>query len=158
MSNFDSTYPLEVYRHVSDHGVQLVDGHMEDGEFVGCTTLPPFTRQLAESIAATRPHWARFEDTDIGPETRTDDHGHIYISWARAFGERVVVEQEMAYEWTGDLVGTMEFPHVMVWADSQFETELASASDVRALAESLASAAALMDDLEAVSHRDLSAE
>ena len=147
MSNFDSIYPLEVYKNVSDAGVQLAEGYLRDGELVGATTLPAFTRATAESIAATRPHWARFEDTDIGPEVRTDDHAHIYIWWARNFGQRVAVQQEHAYDWSGQLIGSA-FPFVTVWADSELEIRLADGTDARALAESLGAAAALLDQLE----------
>lgn len=148
MSDFDSMYPLEVYRHVSDKGVELVGGEVIGGQIVGGTTLPPFTRVIAEAIASTRPDWARFEDTEIGPEVRTDDHEHIYIDWARAFGDQVVVVQETAYSWDGSLVGATEFPRIRVWTDTQFEIELRESLHARALAGSLAEAAELLDQLE----------
>ena len=148
MGELDSIYPLEVYRKVSDEGERLADGHIHDGELVGGTVLPPFTRPLAEAIAATRPTWAKFEDTEIGPEVRSDDHNHIYILWAQNFGNRVAVTQEVAYQWTGVMFGPAAFPSVRLWADTQFEVELASGSEARALAASLEAAGALLDDLE----------
>ena len=110
--------------------------------------MPPFTRHIAEAIASTRPDWARFKDTDIAPEVRTDDYEHIYIAWSCVFGDRVAVTQEIAYEWSGEMIGPTEFPRIVVWTDSQFEIELGEGRDARVLAESLTEAAALLDELE----------
>jgi hypothetical protein len=148
VSEFDSIYPLEVYRRVSDEGVRLADGSVIGGEIVGGTTLPPFRRALAEAIAGTRPHWARFEDTDIGPEVRTDDYDHIYISWARNFGDRVTVVQEVVYEWSGQMIGPTAFPSAKLWTHTEFELEVASGSDARVLSESLQAAGSLLDQLD----------
>ena len=107
MTDFDSVYPLEVYRHVSNEGRRLADGEFVDGQLVGGTILPPFTRHIAEAIASTRPDWARLKDTDIAPEVRTDDYEHIYIAWSCVFGDRVAVTQEIAYEWSGEMIGCL---------------------------------------------------
>jgi len=148
LSDFDSIYPIDVYRYVSDHGVRLADGAIDAGHIVGGTVLPPFTRVLAEAIAATRPRWARFEDTTIGPEVRSDDYKHVYICWVRSFSSRVAVVQEVAYQWTGETIGPTSFPSVKAWTDAQFELELGSGSDAYELATALHNAAALLDELD----------
>ena len=145
MDKYDSVFPLEVYRRVSDEGVALADGHLIGDEMIGGTVLPPFTRATAEAIASTKPSWAALPDTDIGPETRVDDHDHLYITWVRSFGTRVAVVQEHVYEWDGEQISFSEFPVIKIWADSTFETEIAEVEEAQQLAKDLAEAAELLE-------------
>lgn len=133
---FESSFPLEIYRHVSSDGVELVDGDV----------LPPFTRRLAETIASTKPKWASFSDTTIGPEVLSVNHSVIEIAWTLNFRDRVSVCQDIHYTWEGKTIGAASFPHVELF--TEFGDDFHSPEEVRRIANSLLDAAKLLDSLQ----------
>lgn len=74
-------YPESVYRGVSDEPIELADG----------TFAPPLTREIVETIAATKPAWASFDKTDIDdPNT---------VTWCNDYGKSLVsIAQNISYD------------------------------------------------------------
>lgn len=103
MSNATSTtYPESVYAHTGTEPIELADGSF----------APPFTRELAEKIAATKPDFADWEGSDIGAFAIEQDE--LLIIWGTAQIGAVDIVQETFYDVEGNLLRS-NAPHIQVW-------------------------------------------
>ena len=127
-TNATARFPERVYRHVSDEPVELADGEH----------LPPFTRDVVERIAETKPYWADFEDTDLTGDILTADPSLYAVSWCKRFGD-VDILQDARYAQDGSKVGA-ETPYIRSWADGKLDSDTAKtvAADLAAAARELA--------------------
>ena len=100
-------YPESVYRWVDQGPVEMAVGE----------PLPPFATEVAERIAASKPDWASFEDTDINGDALSSNREYTSVTWVRDFGN-VSVNQDAAYVYlTGELV-SQEPPLIVSWTEN----------------------------------------
>lgn len=127
-TNATARFPESIYRAAGDDPVELADGSF----------LPPFTREIVERIAETKPEWAEFDDTYIGGDI-LDTHPDLYVvDWCKKFGD-VDILQPARYTFDGLKVGA-ETPYIRSWADGQLDSDTAKtvAADLAAAARELA--------------------
>lgn len=127
-TNATARFPESVYRAAGDEPVELSDGSF----------LPPFTREIVERIAETKPEWAEFDDTYIGGDI-LDTHPDLYVvDWCKKFGD-VNILQPARYTFDGLKVGSDD-PYIRVWADDKIDSETAKtvSADLAAAARELA--------------------
>ncbi len=124
-TNATARFPESVYRAAGDEPVELADGSF----------LPPFTREIVERIAETKPEWAEFDDTYIGGDI-LDTHPDLYVvDWCKKFGD-VDILQPARYTFDGLKVDA-DKPYIRVWA----ENEKLDSDAARTVAADLATAA-----------------
>lgn len=104
-TNATARFPERVYRHVSDEPVELAGGEH----------IPPFTRDVVERIAETKPAWADFEDTDINNDTLTANPSLREVAWCKSFGD-VDVFQDTRYTHDGNMVDA-DAPYIQSWTE-----------------------------------------
>lgn len=104
-TNATARFPERVYRHVSDEPVELAGG----------SYLPPFTRDVVERIAETKPAWADFEDTDLTGDILTADPSLYEVAWCKRFGD-VDVLQDARYTHDGAKVAA-DAPYIRSWTE-----------------------------------------
>jgi len=112
-TNATARFPESVYRAAGEDPVELADGSF----------LPPFTREIVERIADTKPEWAEFDDTYIGGDI-LDTHPDLYeVDWCKKFGD-VDILQPARYTFDGSKVDA-DKPYIRVWAEGKIDSDAA---------------------------------
>lgn len=127
-------FPESIYKFTTQPNDPMADGEL------------PITRELVESIAARKPSWARFEDTDIGGCPVLDYDPEFVVSWAREFGGDVGIYQDVVFNVTTQHQVREGAPHVLAMID---DWRKLTAQEARRLAAKLLAAATDLEKIEA---------
>ena len=132
----ENVYPESVYRFVDTEPELDSEGR----------ELPMFTREIAEAVAATKPAWAKFEDSDIEMGLMdSNEEGEFTATWSHSFGKRVDVSQDAVYKIADGEKVKVEPARLQFWGPER--TGFTDPVEVAEVAASLGRANVLLAEL-----------